>query len=318
MAIFAAIIFWVIVINLENTFYVFPDPIEIQAFNLPENLVVEEDLGTAKITLQSAPRDINKIAIKDFEVYVDLKGAGEGERQVEVSVSSKNPEVRVLKVEPSVIKLQLEAITEKTVPLNYSIKGTPAENYQVKDVEFDIAELIVKGSKEDLAKVTEVQAQIALKGDETSDLEKSTTLVAIDAEGAILDDVIPEREEINAKIIIQQGLRTKTVGIEPTITGELDSGWIKSLSISPTNIQIKGSNSALSSISSVSTIGIPIAQLKEQGTVAIGISLPQNITLAEGAARTVYVTAQFEELTVEPPTIEEKPEPIPTDDGTSN
>jgi len=303
LAILSAIVFWVIIINLENTFYVLPEPIEIQAFNLPENLAVQQELGNATLTLNVAPTEVKKISPKDFNVYVDLKNAGAGERQAEVSVSSKNPEVRILKVEPSIIKFTLEEIKEKKVPVTYVIKGNPAENYQVKEVTLGQDEITVKGSKDSLAKVSEVQAAIILQGTETETFNQKAILQATDTKGKIIKDLSLELTELSAGIVIEQGLRSKTVGIEPVITGELESAWLRSLRIHPTNVRIKGNNNEISGITNIKTNPIDIRKLQEKKTITIGLQLPKGIKLDEGASKVITISADIKKITP-PPTIE--------------
>ncbi len=310
LAIIAAIAFWIIVVSLENTFYVFPEQLEIQAFNLPEDLTLKDPLGKAVITLQSAPRDIQKLSSNDFEVYIDLKNAAGGEIAAEVSVTSKNPDVRVLKIEPSKVQVELEEVKEKTLPINYDINGEAAENYQVKEVKLSRDDMIVKGSKEGLAKASELRATVVLKGTETTNLTQKATLQAVTADGTIVEGLNFEQEDVNAEIIIEQGLRTKVVGIQPVVTGELQSAWLKNLTVRPSTIQIRGSNERLSRITNLKTLPVSITTLQQNKTAFINVVLPEGITLAEGEKRAVSIIADIEEIAT-PPTISTEPPATP-------
>ncbi|MBU1445949.1 hypothetical protein KKD70_01660, partial [Patescibacteria group bacterium] len=135
IAVLAAIIFWILIVGAENTFYTLPDKIPVKTFNLSENLTISKDLDSVSLRLRIGSRlDVKNISPSDFEAYVDLTDVIEGEREVAVVVSSKNPDVSVLKVEPSSLKVRIEAKAEKELPIEYTLQGDPKDGYEVKEV----------------------------------------------------------------------------------------------------------------------------------------------------------------------------------------
>lgn len=312
LALCAGIAFWVIVITLENTFYVFPEDLEIQPFNLPENLSISDEIGKAKITLQVAPQAIKNISSKDFEVYIDLKNSAPGEHQAEVTVSSKNPEVKIVKIEPSIIKVSLQELTDRKIPIVAEVKGKPAEGFQIKEITLNKEELTLSGETDILSKLQEAKAVIKLSGQEKSNFNRKAKVVLSLPENIKANAVNTSITEVTAKVTIEEGLSTKTVGVKPLIDGSLDNAWLKSVKVNPPSIRIQGLNKNLQELDFLSTGSINISELHNRRNIKVFLKLPTGISLADGETNSIELTADFETVNVpQPPKPQpqEKPEP---------
>ena len=133
LALVFAAIFWVFVVSMENTFYKLPDAVPVHVFNQAEDLALASEIGSVSLMLRADETvALKTLSAGDFEAYIDLKSAGAGMRNVSVFVTSKNPSVSVLKIEPSEIEVELEPVEEKLVSLEASIKGEPAHGFSIK------------------------------------------------------------------------------------------------------------------------------------------------------------------------------------------
>ena len=281
LAVFAAVIFWVLVIGTENTFYIFPDEVQIKAFNISDNLVVAGDLGKVKLTLKMSNREVVKTLVADdFNAYVDLQGLSEGELEIPVLVSSKKPEVSVLKVEPSKVSVNIENRSEKEVPLDYIVKGDPKEGFLVKEVKIDKENTVIKGSQDILNDITTATVIIELNG-EDKDIKKIYPVKVLDKDGNEISTIIVDSKEAEADIKISAVTGQKIVGVKPNITGTpSEKVWIKSINVNPSVVMLNGASDVLKNIEFAQTKDIDVQNLAENGTYYVNITgLPEGVSV---------------------------------------
>ena len=85
--------------------------------NVPQGLSVASDLGKTKLRIRADDNIIKNLTNSDFDVYVDLKDAHEGDQEILLSGTSKKDKVTILKMEPSSIHVTLEQITKKEIKI---------------------------------------------------------------------------------------------------------------------------------------------------------------------------------------------------------
>jgi YbbR domain-containing protein len=291
LAIIAAMIFWFFVVGTENTFYSFPDPVEVKAFNLSDELVVSKDLGTVKLRLKVNNENVKGLVPEDFEAYVDLEGLLEGERDVEVVVSSKKTDVSVIKVEPAKITVKIEGKVEKEVDIDYEITGDPAEGYEIEDVILSDDRAVIKGSSELLEDVDKVTLFIELNG-ENEDINKFYPLKVLDEDGNEIQEIILEEQEGEVEIKIIKASTAKTVGIRPNIIGTPQNDvFIQSIEVEPKLVSLTGDSGKLKDIEFVTTQEINVNDIDEDEEIVVEIiGIPSDVNI-EGD---IYVTVKID------------------------
>lgn len=294
LAVLAAIIFWFLVVATENTFYTYPEEIPVKAFNLPENLVVAEELGTVKLRLKIDNRDtIKNLTIDDFSAYVDLEGATVGERQVDIEVSSKKSEINVVKVDPSYFKIKIEEKAEKEVPIEYEIVNEPKTGFVVKDVSISSERIVIKGSQDVLNDIDTASLLLDLKG-LNDDITAKFKVAVLDEQGEKIQGVTAVKEELEATVKISAITDQKIAGVQPTITGTpKDNIWIKSITVDPNYIVLNGESDKLNTLDFVKTTDIDVSGISQDSTFDVQITgLPEGVSV-EGN-NTVKVSIKVE------------------------
>ncbi len=294
LAILAAIIFWFLVVATENTFYTFPEEVPIKAFNVPEDLVVSEDLGTVKLRLRIDNRDIiGNLLVDDFSAFVDLEGMEAGEREIEVEVSSKKSEINIAKVEPSKILVKIAEKAEKEVELNYELIGDVAEGYFVKEVILPIETTMIKGSDKSLENIELATLLIALDGQE-HDFTNSFDIVVLDENAEPFESVIAIESEIEAQVIIAAESEQKVAGVQPSIIGSpQENVWIKSINVEPNFVILTGNMTQLNEVEFVKTSDIDVSGISQNISYDVAIvGLPQGVEIDGG--NTVKVSIEVE------------------------
>lgn len=198
-----ATIFWIFVVSLENTFYKLPAEIPIQVFNRAENLALASILPSVHLTLRTAdPLALRNLSPNDFEAYVDLRNAGAGKAHVAVSVTSKNPQVSVMRIEPSEVEVELEPVREKIVSVTPKIKGRLGTGFQIESVKLLRETVTVSGAESLLKKIAKGEVEIKLTGKEEENVTKQGTVKIFGEEGVLLEGLQIEPETVTALVTI--------------------------------------------------------------------------------------------------------------------
>lgn len=294
LALLFAILFWIFVVSTENTFYTFPSNdsagIPIKAFNLSENLTLTQELGKVRVTIRTTSDMYQKLSEADFEAYIDFSGREAGKYVSDIAVTSKKPEVTVLKVEPSQIETTLESVTSKTVNIVSELVGKPAPNYEVSEVKLEITTMKIFGPESVLTSLNELKAGIELNGSEQEDFEKTFTVKALDGTGKELDTIRMEQNDVKAAVTINEVLESKTVGVRANITGTEGKVWIQKVIVDPATVLIKSEGKKLEKLEYLETEEINAGNLRQTVEKKVRLILPKGILLVNEKDALVKVT----------------------------
>jgi len=131
-------------------------PLELQ--NFPKDLeVTGEPVDTVEVRLRASPGIIQRIGPGDVSAQLDLAGLQEGEHIVHLTDKSIRMPfgVKVVKITPSLLTLNLERTLQKVVPVRPRLVGRPAPGFEVGDVRADPAEVRIAGPR---SRVQEVES----------------------------------------------------------------------------------------------------------------------------------------------------------------
>ena len=113
--------------------------------------------GSSGSTGHASPGLINSLEAGKLLATIDLAGAAEGERIVQLT-----PDViqvpfgfRVVKITPSLLTLNLERTERKRVPVRPRVIGRPASGFEISGVASDPAEVAVAGPR---SRVREIES----------------------------------------------------------------------------------------------------------------------------------------------------------------
>jgi len=314
IAVIAAIIFWILIVGAENIFYNMPDAIPVKAFNLSDDLTLSKDLESVHLRLRIGSRlDVKNISTSDFEAYVDLIDATEGEREVSVVVSSTNPDVSVLRVEPSSLQVKIESKAEKELPIEYTLQGEVKDGYEVNEVLIEQTNVVIRGSKEVLDSIDAGVVVIALDEEDKS-FTRKYEIVALDNNGVVIPNVNFDTKEVEAQVKIDFVSNQKIVGIQPIVVGApAENFWIKSINTDPSFAILDGDPTKMNEIEFVNTSEINVDGLDKNQTFTATITgLPEGVVI--GGVSTVNVSIEvekYEENTVTETTLPRKTLQIP-------
>ncbi|MBP1760007.1 MAG: hypothetical protein H6Q63_924 [Firmicutes bacterium] len=296
-----AILFWLFVLNQGTPDKLIPEQtltIPLVASGLDQNMVVMTQLPLVRVRLQGINPSAN---IKDIFAQIDLTGGVPGESTYVIKVNTP-PGTNVVDVQPASVKLTLDTVQEKTVPVQAVVSGNPANDYQVGSLIIKPSAVNVRGPSSILGSLDKVIVEISVSGANDT-IQVSRPVSFRDKEGKPIFGPNPSMEILSAypssvdvvAPVIAKELSTKMIPLKVTSKGAPAPGKeLRSLVPSPASVQVLGTPQALKGFDSVNLGPIDISNLTENKTFQVPIeqvALPTGVSFLSGT--TLSVIAQI-------------------------
>jgi len=131
-------------------------PVELR--NVPRDLELTGDpVNAVDVRVRASPGLINSLEAGKVLATIDLAGASEGERIVQLTAERIQVPFgfRVVKITPSLLTLNLERTLRKQVPVRPRVIGRPAAGFEIAGVASDPVEVHVVGPR---SRVREIES----------------------------------------------------------------------------------------------------------------------------------------------------------------
>jgi YbbR domain-containing protein len=143
-----AVLLWFVIAGEKTSEIAVTVPVELQ--NFPPDLELTSELVNAvEVRLRASPGIIRGLSPGDVSARMDVSGFGEGQHIIQLTTESIRVPfgVRVVKIKPPTITVNLERSVEKMVPVRPRVQGTPAPSYEIGEVTSEPAEVRVTGPR---------------------------------------------------------------------------------------------------------------------------------------------------------------------------
>jgi YbbR domain-containing protein len=151
-----AVVLWVIIAGRDTAERGLTVPVEMR--NVPADLEMTGDtVNSVTVRVRASPGLIESLDPSEVVAPIDLEGAEEGERIIQLTPDQIRVPFgfRVVKITPSLLTLNLERALSKTVPVRPRLYGRPAPGYEVADMSSSPREIRVRGPK---SRVQEIES----------------------------------------------------------------------------------------------------------------------------------------------------------------
>lgn len=296
-----AIFFWLFVMNQGTSDKLIPDQtltVPLVVSNLPSNMVVMSQLPLVSVRFQGINPSAN---IKDIYAQIDLTGGTAGERSYTIKVNAPTG-TNVVDVQPASIKLLLDSVQEKTVPVQVTMSGNPADGFQVGTPIVRPSAVNVRGPSSIVSNLDKVTAEVSLAGANDT-VQVSRPISFRDKAGKPIFGPNPSVDILTAfpssvdviVPVVPKGLSSKMVPLKVTTTGTVPQGKVlRSLLPSPSSVQVSGTPQALKGFDSLNLGPIDLSSLTEDKTFLIPldkVTLPSGVSFLDGT--TLSIIAQI-------------------------
>ena len=156
--------------------------VPIEFHNWPEspNLTVSKyDTLNARVYLEGPREVIESMRGAQFSVAADMTGVEPGVRLIPLNIDTKSlpANVRVKDIEPRKIRVTVERVVEREVPIVPRFEGKPPANFEVIDWHINPDTVKIGGAESQVHDITEVSTETVSLTDRAAAF---TDLVAID------------------------------------------------------------------------------------------------------------------------------------------
>ncbi len=297
----ACIIFYTIdrkVIDLSDQGALVLSNQTIKAEYNEEAYVVDGIPSSADIVLIGRKSDLYLAEqLGDHQLSLDLTDLSEGTHKVNIKYNNPINSLDY-KVDPSRVTIVIAPKVSESKTLTTDILNTDklGSTLVISNVELDRDEVIIKSSKEKLAKVASVKALVDVNVLNASQAGTYTLenvkLIAYDEKGTEINDIEIVPESVTATVIITSPSKVVPIKIVPV--GEVASGSaINTITSNVNTITLYGEDSVLDAIDDIK-VEINVNGLSEDKTYQETIIKPTGIRSMSNTNVTVKVTMEKE------------------------
>ncbi len=293
----AAVVLWIFVVGIENSVYKFPEALDIQVINLEKNVSVSSDLPPVNVYIKDDKQVVASLTRNDFVLSLDLSGLKSGEHEIPVSVTARNPQVRIVKVEPGQVSVKLSPAAEKEVKISAEISGSPQSGFEAGDFKLEFEKAKILGAQTYLDRIDEVRAVLALNGSENQKISQNISLSLPAESTAPVGSITIVPSEVLVTLDIVPKLQQKKVPVTLKLGDITDQAlWAGMITVTPSEVTLEGDEKTIQSVTAVETAILDVPQfIKQNASASLALELPAGIKVAGGAS-TVSVSLKKESV----------------------
>ena len=243
----------------------------------PANTVLLSSLGVVTRVRYIAPPDV-PVNSDSFVAWVDLANvaAGDGTRTVDVRLTAVDERIDPLEWEPRRVRITLDEVAEKTVP----IRVTQAEVPTGLDIRRPVLErptAVVRGAASAVDRVDRLEAQVTI-GSDAVDVDRDVQLLAVDIEGVPIPEVDVRPSFVRVQIAIIAEGETRGVPVVPETEGQPAPGFdIDSITVEPKFVTVEGDRDQIAALQSVTTEPVVLRGASRTVETTVPLALPAGI-----------------------------------------
>jgi YbbR domain-containing protein len=247
----------------------------------PSLILTNEEARQLSLTL-SAPRstwDQLTTHTSPVRALVDLSGMGAGTHLVNVQVQVNVTPVKVISYRPNNLKVTLEQLSSRNIPVQLVRSGEPATGFQVETPTLSQENANVRGPESLVRRVYEVRANLNINQVQEN-ISREILLQAVDVNESVINNltITPDRVVVNQPITQRGGYRNLVVKV--LTSGKVVNGYrLTSIIASPPTVTVFSSNPRLVSDlpGYVETTPVNLNNLKDYLETLQPLNLPNGV-----------------------------------------
>lgn len=236
------------------------------------------DKSATRVSIEvSGPRNIiGRLDSDDIVVTPVISDiTKKGKYNVELNAALKSPDnrIRITKINPSYININLDTVIAKTLPVEVQVKNyTVPDGYLMQTAQTDPDQITVSGPTSELSKVTKAVAYVNIKNGTAKTTTYTSDIVLLGADGKQLDLDHMQLSNNNVQVTIPI-LKTANVPLAVNFTN-VPAGFSTSnisSTFSPSSITIAGDEDKVNSISEISLGNIDFTKLNITNKLTLNV-----------------------------------------------
>lgn len=309
LAVICATVLWLIVMNIN-------DPVEeIRFSGIPVELINTEAItdegkvyevldktNVINVTVRAKRSVLGTLDKDNIRAVADLSEVSVTNMvAIKLTSNKANSLIESIDSATDFLKLSIEDVKRKQMPIEIVTVGTPADGYLTGTVSAGQTVVRVSGPESVISRIHRVQASVDVSG-MTSNISTSADLVMYDVNGEVVakDHVESNISTVDVKVSI---LATKTVPLVYHTAGVPEEGYETTgeITASYNELRIAGQQSVLDTISSIEIPGEVLNVNGRTDSLRVSVKaedyLPSGVSIADDAYHgTISITVQIKPL----------------------
>lgn len=283
-----ALIVWVVATQQQDPLmeFIYDKPIPITRLG-PDAGVVPFGglLERVTIRLRAPQSSVNTLELSNFSAQLDLRGLPPGTHDVPVKVTSSNPRVAILGVEPETVTVVLEPYITREMPVNVTITEQPPFGYFLPEPTVVTPTLVsIGGAEQVVNQVASAETQLSL-GNATAPVAARRPVLLFDLQGEEIRTgltIDPPSVVISATVTQRPGFRA--LPVLPNRTGTPAEGYrVTSVTVDPPQVVVVGTPTMIDALPGyLQTTPVSIEGATDTIIERVALELPENVSLASG------------------------------------
>lgn len=251
--------------------------IPIEPRGLPSDAVLLGDLPfVTEVSYVAAPGVA--VSSQTFVAWVDLSGVDPdgGPEFVDVVVDSIDPQVRVLSRAPPAVRVDLDPVRSKVVPVVVEVGDIPPD-LQTDEPVVGAETVTVRGPASVVDRV--VVAQAAVTVDATAlDVDRDVVLVPLDGANEKVSGVDVQPETVRVTIHVFKDVASRSLPVTVPLVGSPPPGFVVgAITTDPIVVSVGGEAADLSPLQFVQTEPVSVTNETSDIVATVALDLPAGV-----------------------------------------
>lgn len=307
-----ALIVWWIAINQENPLLVqdFAERVPVSVIGIGNGMVTVEDLSdeTVKLRLRAPRSSWDNLEVSDFRATLDLTGLEPGQHDVMVQVKSLDPQVSILDVQRPQLRVTLDRLSTKDVPVQVEIMDGTAFGYDAQPAIYNPLTVTVSGPDSQVQQVAKARTEVFLRGAK-SQVERVQDVTPVDGQNQVIARVSTNPTIVQVVVPVEQWPGRKEVAVRVKLSGRPADGYrLSSVKVEPSTVVLQGEADVLAQVPGyVETEPLSLEGATSDLRKRLGLILPAGVSSYDGdtVVATAGITAIEGGVTVSQPLVQQ-------------
>ena len=247
---------------------------------LTENdlVITEQDYETVTVTFSAKRSVATRVSAEDFHATADLGDIKLGNNVIQVSLTTPS-NITLESVSPEYINITTEQYVTAEKNIEVKIVNPTADDTEPTIISISDTSVQVSGASSDVNSVVKVIAELDAGRMSSETQSISVELKPVDESGNTVEDVELEFSNVTITAVMKS---SREVPLEVTVTG-LEGGSVYRSYTAPDSVVIKGDDSVINSIESISCEPLDLTDCYENSEIALTPILPDGVELVTDA-----------------------------------
>jgi YbbR domain-containing protein len=268
--------------------------VPVSRINQPSGAyVMTQNLPPVEVHYRQSQDAVGTISQDSFAATVDLSKYNMDQpgtpQSLPISVNSLASGVSVLDAKPDQVTVILDVLASKEVDVRID-HGTIPDGLELGTPSLSVTRVTARGPSSRVNQVAAAEARVAVDASGIDYHNADVELRPVDASGTLVQSVELTPSVVTVDIPVDQTQTGKTLPVSVSLSGAPGAGYlIEQVAPDPLTVTLRGTPSALASVTDVVTDAISVDGLTSSRSFTTKLVLPSGLQLAEGSPESVTV-----------------------------